>query len=95
MDYGTSVARRTRCAAPGWRHPSRNTTAASSYDAGVGTGPTSLSADSADSDCDVACNGSDPLPLTSPESLRNRAISGAELRTVYQRCGQWIEWTLR
>ena len=53
------------------------------------TRPTSLSAGQADSDNGVTCNGSDLLihpavptsrHVTSPESLRNRAVSGAEVR---------------
>ena len=58
-DYGTGVPRRTRLAAPGWRH--RNTTAASSYEAGVGPDQPRSQPEKADSDYDVACKGVDPL----------------------------------
>ena len=86
-DYGTGVPRRTRRTVPGWRH--RNTTAASPY---VATGrvgsdrsrtqPARLTR-ATTSPTTVLIHLS-TRPLTSPEFLRNRVISGVEMRAVDQ-----------
>ena len=84
-DCGAGVPRRTRRAALGRRH--RNTTAVSSYDTGVGPDqPRSSLAGltrKVTSPATVLIRLS-ARPLTSPGSLWNRVISGAEVRTVDQ-----------
>ena len=79
------IPRRTRSVAPGRRR--RNTTAVSPHDTGVGpdqprSQPARLTR-TATSPATVLIHSSTRL-LTSPESFRNRVISGAEVRTVSQ-----------
>ena len=84
-DCGAGVPRRTHRAAPGRRH--RNTTAVSPHDTGAGPDqPRSQPAR-------LTRTTTSPTtvlirvftrPLTSPESLWNRVVSGAEVRAVDQ-----------